>query len=77
MSSGLTYLSIYDGSTTAPEVNAGLIAFALYDEAYEWGRWYTAFAQTSQAYVLIKTFTPADSGYWTWDGTDPVFTIQD
>lgn len=76
MSTGLTYLSIYDGSSSAPEVNAGPMVFSSYDEAYEWGRWYMSFAQSSTINVLIKTFSPGVSGYWQWTGL-PEFTPWD
>ena len=77
MSSGLTYVAIYDGALGAPETSSGPVQFQLYDEAYEWARWYVDFIQDQNTFVLLKSFGPNSSGYWRWLSGTSSFTLYD
>ena len=77
MGTGLTYVSIYDSSVADPNVATVLTAFSSYDEAYEWGRWFILWVGSTQIKVLIKTYSPNDSGYWELVSGVAVFTLYE
>ena len=80
MSTGLTYLAIFDGSASLPDHTTTPVVFASYDEAYEYGRWYSEFSISTgltNFYITIKTFGPNQDGWWQNISGTPVFTAFD
>lgn len=82
MSTGLTYVNIVDASTALePQVN-GTYVFNTYDEAKQFGEWYSRFLYTQvsgfapNVYVAIWTSGPNNNGYWT-SSPSPSFIVYD
>ena len=69
MSTGLTYLTITDISSTGG-LQSGLIVFSSYEEAYNFGDWYCrfiydyVFGATSGVNVSIYTTGPSQNGFF-------------
>ena len=80
MSTGLTYVNIIDGSSSAPDLESGTTIFNSYDEAYVWADWYMRYRIASSnpgVTITIWTSGPSQSGYWYYSGGIPVFAAFD
>ena len=69
MSTGLTWVTITDTSSSSPDIGTSQIQFGDYNEAYDYGNWYMRLANTqfpfaSQIFVCIYTKSPNQSGIW-------------
>jgi hypothetical protein len=83
MSSGLTYVTIYDYDTGAPPNTAGAMqVFTSYDEAIDFALYSAKFValvltSSSGTAYLITTFGPNQNGYVLANATSPVFVPFD
>ena len=83
MSSGLTYVSIYDYDTTSPPNTGGTMqVFTSYDEALSFALYQAKFVAvvltaSSGTSFAITTFSPNRNGYVLANTASPVFTPFD
>jgi len=82
MSTGLTYVFIQDSTPSGPPAASGNFVFSSYEEAYNYGEWWSKLQQTLfgggvYAYVTIYTTGPNSNGYWDANAVPPVFSPYD
>jgi hypothetical protein len=83
MSSGLTYVTIYDYDTTAsPNTTGTMQLFASYQEALDFALYQARFVAviltaSSGTAFLIQTFSPNQNGYVLANTSSPVFVPLD
>ena len=70
MSTGLTYVTLFDNDGSLPVAPGGIQIFANYDEAFKYGEW-TSNRYLTAINVTIWTSGPNDNGVW-YNG---VFTV--
>ena len=63
MSTGLTYVSMYDYTTGSPD-QSWCVVFNDYSEGKEFADWQSRFATPSTVYVMIWTASPNQNGYY-------------
>jgi hypothetical protein len=82
MSTGLTYLTIADRTSGAPDLSSVPVVFSSYNEAREYGRWFlTGATDTGEWFntmvITIWTSGPNDNGYYVVTGGLVVWTAFD
>jgi len=82
MSTGLTYLCLFDSVSGNPQAGTTLYVFNSYQEAYDYGEWFMRIVTTQivGSYgqtVLIWTTGPNTNGYWYWTGSAVEFYAYD
>lgn len=75
MSTGLTYVFIRNENNASPNGDASYI-FSSYQEAYEFGDWFTRLNQ-SEFLFLIWTTSPNQNGYFGYSGGEVVWNNVD
>lgn len=78
-SSGLTWLTMADSLSAAPDVQGSPVQFSNYQEAKNWAYWYLNYVKTSgaiySAYILIYTTSDNDSGVYYLSGGNIIWTV--
>jgi hypothetical protein len=78
MSSGLTWVTLFDPENAAPDVSTAPTVFSIYNEAYEYSRFLLQYAISNQQggakfQVLIWTTGPNANGVWYASGATATF----
>jgi len=76
MSSGLTYISVFDFASGAPDTTTSPVVFSNYDEAYAYASWFVRLANEfigNNQRVTIWTSGPNSNGYFLMTDGEPVF----
>lgn len=81
MSTGLSYVTIHDTTSGAPDVQTSPVVFNDYDEAYNWCYWYMSLVRVTTGLnnylITLWTSGPNLNGYWSIISGTVTFTPFD